>query len=139
MIMKTMNSSIKRVVVIVMVMAAAFALPVMAQPQDYNQAIQPNATFHSTSTMTGSGSAYSSKPMLNADGTAHYNGASYSPVSGPRRVGAGTPGSGTPTTPGQGQPQNQFPIGDGLLPLLLCSLAYMGVTAIRRRKTTATR
>ena len=124
--MKTMNSSIKRVVVMVMVLAAAFALPAMAQPQDYNQAIQPNATFHSTSTMTGSGSAYSSKPMLNADGTAHYSGAtpaqSYSPVQAPA---AG---------PHKAPPIHADPLGDALLPLMLCALAYLIFRARKRAK-----
>ena len=41
----------------------------------------PQATFQSTSTMVGSGSAYASTPMLNADGTAAYSGATAEPSS----------------------------------------------------------
>ncbi len=69
---------------------------------------------------------------LNADGTVNEEayGIGKSNAPGPRR---------NPTNPVVDEENSNTPIGDGLLPLLLCALAYMGVTAIRRRKTTATR
>lgn len=70
--------------------------------------------------------------ILNADGTVNEEayGIGKSNAPGPRR---------NPTNPVVDEENSNTPIGDGLLPLLLCALAYMGVTAIRRRKTTATR
>ena len=112
---------------IVIVMLAVFALPAKAQFNQYHGAVAPQASFQSTSTMVGTGSAYSSNPMLNDDGTASYNGASY----GPHR--AKMDGPGVPTTPGQGSKENQFPIGDAVLPLMLCALAYLIVCATRKR------
>ncbi len=99
------------------------ALPIMAQPQTFNGATAPQATFQSTSTMQGSGSAYSSKPMLNSNGMATYEGASYTPAqapSGPKKVG--------------GQTIEGTPIGDAVLPLTLMCLLAAGVVYIRRRK-----
>ncbi len=114
---------------IVIVMLAVFALPAKAQQfNTFNGAVAPQASFQSTSTMRGTGSAYSSNPMLNDDGTASYNGASY----GPHR--AKMDGPGVPTTPGQGSEENQFPIGDALLPLMLCALAYLIFRARKRAK-----
>ena len=105
------------------------ALPIMAQPQTFNGATAPQVTFQSTSTMQGSGSAYSSKPMLNSDGMAVYNGASYGPNKAKKD---NTPG--TPSTPGQGKEEYQFPIGDPVLPLTLMCLLAAGVVYLRRRK-----
>ncbi len=91
----------------------------------------PTAVFQSTSTLAGSGSAYSATPTLAEDGTATYEGAG-----GPRRAemgGTGTPG--TPSTPGQGSQENQFPLGDALIPLLLMVMAYATYLLLRRRKS----
>ena len=111
-------------------MVAAFALPTMAQNYE---AQQPTATFQSTSTFTGSGSTYSSNPTINENGVATTP--SYSPArsSGPRR----TQSSGDPW--GQNQDggdtsEEGSPIGDAVLPLLLMSLAFVGVTYIRKRR-----
>ncbi len=87
----------------------------------------PSAAFQSTSTLPSSGSSFSANPGLNEDGTATYEGASYSPAqvpngSGPRK--SGTPGSGT----------NQQPLGDAVLPLLLLALAYLSTRVFLRRK-----
>ena len=57
--------------------------------------VAPIATFQSTSTMQGSGSTYSSNPMLNAEGQATYTTQESSPAyspGGPRRI--ITPGAG---------------------------------------------
>jgi hypothetical protein len=109
---------------IVIVMLAVFALPAKAQQfNTFGGAVAPQASFQSTSTMVGTGSAYSSNPMLNDDGTATYNGASYSPAeapSGPKKVG--------------GHAQEGTPIGDAVLPLMLCALAYLIFRARKRAK-----
>ena len=110
------------------------ALPAMAQTFGTQQAAQPNAAFQSTSTMMGSGSSYSANPTLNSDGTASYNGAA---ASGPRKAKkdeifdpGGEPG--TPVTP-----EVNPPVGDAVLPLLLCALAFCGVLYMRNRKEQA--
>ena len=85
----------------------------------------PSATFRSTSTMSVSGSTYSSQPMIGADGMATM-GETYtsSPApSGPRRIN-------TPGTNGQ-----QQPLGDTLIPLLLMVMAYATSILLRRRKS----
>lgn len=120
-------------VIMMIVAAALMVLPATAQFEKSQQMTgdAPSVTFQSTSTMTGSGSTYSATPALNADGTASYNGAS-SASSGPRR--AKKDGTGSPSTPGQGDANNQFPLGDAVLPLMLMALAFGGVVAVRRRK-----
>ena len=87
-------------------------------------ATAPTASFQSTSTMSGSGSAYSSNPSLNDDGTAAYNSASYAParaISGPNRI--------APVTP-EGDPT---PVGDEILPLLLMALVAGAVIVTKKR------
>ena len=112
-------------IMILVVMVAAFALPTMAQNFE---AQQPNATFQSTSTMMGTGSTYSSNPTINDNGTA--SAPSYAPASGPRKAGALPP----PPTVQEGDSGNQ-PLGDAVLPLLLMAAAYVGIVAIRRKRT----
>lgn len=120
-------------VIMMIVAEALMVLPATAQFEKSQQMTgdAPSVTFQSTSTMTGSGSTYSATPALNADGTASYNGAS-SASSGPRR--AKMDGTGSPSTPGQGDANNQFPLGDAFVPLALMALAFGGVVAVRRRK-----
>jgi hypothetical protein len=84
----------------------------------------PSASFHSTSTMTASGSSYSSQPTIGSDGVATM-GETYTssqPAGGPRRI----------VTPGAGGIQQ--PIGDALFPLLLFALAYGAWILTRRKK-----
>ena len=127
-IMKTMKRNIANVKVMgyrlwVMGLLLWLALPTMAQPHTINGATAPQVTFQSTSTMQGSGSAYSSKPMLNSNGMATYEGASYSPAEvygGPHRA--------RPTD------QSNTPIGDAVLPLTLMCLLAAGVVYLRRRR-----
>ena len=90
----------------------------------------PSATFHSTSTLPGSGSAYSPNPSLNEDGTASYEGASYSPAKA-----AGHPGGikKNPIIEGEGN----VPLGDGWLPLMLLLCAYAGYKKVRARSRSA--
>jgi hypothetical protein len=119
------------------IVASAVEYKNMYRPTGYEQrttvlAEAPTAVFQSTSTLAGSGSAYSATPTLDEDGTATYEGAS----SGPRRAkmgGTGTPG--TPSTPGQGSQENQFPLGDAFIPLLLMVMAYATSILLRRRNS----
>ena len=84
----------------------------------------PSASFQSTSTMTASGSSYSSQPTIGSDGVATM-GETYTSsqlASGPRRI----------VTPGNSGIQQ--PIGDVLFPLLLFALAYGAWILTRRKK-----
>ena len=116
----------KRIVMILMAVAL-IALPTMAQ--SFSQEDQLQTQFQSTSTLQGSGSAYSANPSLNADGTA-YNPAeastqAQSPAQAPR-------GPRKMTTPGAGTTDQ--PVGDAVLPLLLFACAYLGWSLFRARK-----
>ena len=115
--------------VIVMIMAAVFALPAMAGWIN-KQEQQPNATeqqsaFQSTSAMQGSGSPYTSTPAeLNDEGKATYEEKSEPVivVSGRRKV--------NPTKP----TTDPMPVGDAVLPMMLMAAAAAGAIALRRRK-----
>lgn len=105
------------------------SLSMMAQTAHEQQsfgATMPSAAFHSTgSTMMSSGSTYSANPTLSADGMASYSGASYSPASmpsGPRRASAFD------------DFDEDMPLGDALLPLMLMAFAFMGIIYLRRKK-----
>ena len=116
----------KRIVMIIMAVAL-IALPTMAQED----------LWQSTSTMQGSGSAYSSQ--INAVGatgvsdmatTTESNSPSKAP-SGPRK--SGSYGD-LFDLGGDTDPSNEFPIGDAVLPMLLCAAVFCGVIALRRRR-----
>ena len=95
------------------------------QPGAQVQTTSPSATFQSTSTLTGSGSALSATPMLGADGTATLDGAVSTPAqapSGPRR---------TITNPDD---DVENPIGDAVLPLLLLALAYLSTRVLLKSR-----
>ena len=128
---------------IVIVMLAVFALPAKAQFNQYHGAVAPQASFQSTSTMRGSGSAYRSNPVVSSYGTAVYtpstgtyrarkadlDGDGYDDETGEPAVnpwGDQTVNNTDPNGPGQ-------PIGDAVLPLMLCALAYLIVRATRKR------
>ena len=121
----------KRIIMMI-VGVALMALPAMAQTFGAQQAEQPNATFQSTSSMSGSGSQYSANPSLNSDGTAVYTSAS-SPAKapgGPRREMV------IPTPPGGGGDKiPQEPIGDAVLPLMLMAVAWAMFVYFRRKQT----
>ena len=104
------------------IMAAVFALPAMAQwsttATPFAPVKAPVAAFCSTSCMTPSGSPHSFNPSLNADGKAIYGGGSGSSTStdvprNPRRI--------IPPNPGT----DPMPLGDAVLPLLLMALGYI--------------
>ena len=117
-----MNESLKNMKKIVMILMAValIALPTMAQEDQWQ----------STSSMQGSGSAYSSQ--VTAVGATDINSMattteSYTPAkapSGPRKA------FDNPGDIGQGE----SPIGDAVLPMLLMAIAFGGYIAIKRRK-----
>lgn len=105
-----------RIVIIIMA-AALIALPTMAQE------------WQSTSTMQGSGSAYSSQvTAVGATGVNSLAGtAASAPANaptGPRRVGS--------TELSDPNRSNESPIGDALIPLMLCAGAYLMIRARKR-------
>ena len=105
---------------------ALMALPTMAQTFETQKIEQPNAVFQSTSALQGSGSQYSANPMLGADGTATLDGAVSTPAqapSGPRR---------TISNPDDSE---ENPIGDAVLPLMLCAAVFCGFIAFRRKRS----
>lgn len=107
-----------------MVMGMLFvSMPVTAQNFG---AQQPNTVFQSTSTMTPTGSQYSSNPTLNSNGTA------VAPTSGPYKAKKDGLVPPPPPTVDENDTGNQ-PLGDALIPLMLCACAYLIVRATRRR------
>ena len=113
--------------VIVMIMAAVFALPAMAGwiKQEQQNATEQQSAFQSTSAMQGSGSPYTSTPAeLNDEGKATYEEKSEPVivVSGRRKV--------KPVTPDK----DPMPVGDAVLPMMLMATAAAGAIALRRRK-----
>ena len=96
---------------------------------------QGQTVFQSTSTMSGSGSSYSSNPSLNSDGTASYEGASYTPAQAPGKPGGHLRRDENPfggETIGDVTNPNEpgTPIGDAL-PLMLFLCAYVLMRAFR--------
>ena len=126
----------KKLVLLMILAAALMALPALAQNFGSQPADQPNASFQSTSTMTGSGSSYSANPTLNSDGTAAYSNASYSSSqnSGPRRAKHSTDSPGEVDTTVD---KENSPLGDAVLPLLLMSLSFCGYLYLRRKRSEA--
>ena len=94
-------------------------------------ATAPSATFQSTSSMSSSGSTYSANPELNADGTAAYEGGSYTSAKSPLIGGPRRNPSVDPTDPGN------TPLGDAVLPLLLMSFAFGMFVYFRRKRSEA--
>ena len=87
----------------------------------------PSAAFQSTSTMSSSGSTYSANPELNADGSATYEGASYTPAKSIRRPG----GIRKIDQPGD---DVENPLGDAVLPLMLLLGAYVCVRSFKKKR-----
>ena len=107
---------------VMIIMAVAFiALPTMAQEDPWQ----------STSSMQGSGSAYSSQ--VTAVGATDINSMAtttetYTPAkapSGPRKTLIGGPED----------KLGPSPIGDAVLPMLLCAAVFCGVIAFRRKRS----
>ena len=126
-----MKDMIKKIV-IMMVGIALIVLPTAAQTFSNQKTEQPNVVFQSTSVMTGSGSQYSANPMLNDNGTASYNGASYAPAKAPRKA---TMDDDETTIVTPGNTGSQAPVGDAIIPLLLMVMAYATIVFLRRKTT----
>lgn len=88
--------------------------------------------WQSTSTMQGSGSSYSSQ-VTAVGATSAVSAAttteSYSPASGPKRAKLGLP-----DTPSTKDDEGNVPVGDALIPLLLCACMYLSVRVFLKRK-----
>lgn len=118
------------------VLATVSVLGVCAQ----GLAQQEQTVFQSTSTLSGSGSSYSSNPSLNSDGTASYEGASYTPAQAPGHGHIKRDPSnpfGDETIGGTDNPMEPgTPIGDVFWPLMLltCVYALMRAFLINKRK-----
>ena len=126
----------KKKVIMLVVMVAALVLPAMAQQFGEKETrvggmYDQKTTFQSTSTLQGIGSAYSSTPMISAQGTAEYSGASTPSGSGPRRAKM-EDDWGDPVEGGEGDEGS--PIGDAALPLSLLALAYAVYMMVCRRR-----
>ena len=129
------NKTSRRNRLLVLLMAAVFALPAIAgwNTAGINKdATTTQQTFHSTSTMQGSGSSHSYMPAsLNEEGRATYadpydTSSSYAPR-GPRRSKEDPGELGYNSDPSS-------PVGDAVLPLLLFAAAFGGVITFRRRR-----
>jgi hypothetical protein len=111
----------------ILMAVALLALPTMAQQQEWQ----------STSAMQTSGSNYT--PQVNVIGAESAQQiatttTSYSPAKGPNRM-RQEESAGDGRTPGEATSgSNQSPIGDAMLPLMLCALAFGGVVALSRRR-----
>ena len=110
------------ILVVGMLMACLLPMTVYAQQE-----------WQSTSTMQGTGSAYSSQvTTVGATGVAVMGASTSTPAhapSGPLREQASGRNPGEATTG-----SNQSPLGDALIPLSLLALAYAAVIAFRKRK-----
>ncbi len=132
-------------ILMTVVMAAAFLLPAMAQSYGTQSSTDrqhsvaaPAAGFRSTSVMSGSGSAYSSNPSLNTDGTASYNSAAASPAKapgGPHRAPDPVSSNDWWSIPGNENEKGfDAPLGDALIPLLLMVMVYAAYIFPRRKR-----
>ena len=123
-----MKTTIYNIVYGLMVMGAlVVSVPMSADSLWTNM---PITDFQSTSTMDGSGSAYSSNPTLDEDGTANSpSGAK----SGVRKSSPALP----PTPTIDPNDTGNAPIGDAVLPLLLMALGYAFVRYRRKQRFNA--
>lgn len=154
--------NVRHLMMVITCMALLGAMQVMAvtyepqkplkrysHPMPVMTATAPTATFQSTSSLPTSGSVYTTTPALNENGTVNEEayGVGRRNVSGPRRVGGpgsvgneddeGGGGSGLNQESQNDNSENGSPIGDAVLPLLLCALAFCGVLYMRKRKAQA--
>lgn len=121
----------KKFVMIIMAVAL-IALPAMAQQQEWK----------STSAMPGTGSTYS--PQIQQVGAeyapsmASTTTETYSPAKAPgrprRTEGSSSDGDFNETSE-NGTGDEGSPIGDAMLPMLLCAAAFCGVIALRRKRS----
>lgn len=137
--MKTLRYVLTVIGILSVMSVTAATYGTMHQPQKRgNQYAQinnqmPTATMSSTgSTMMNSGSTL---PMAAASGTTTAN--DYAP-SGAHRPKRSVDSDDEEITPPEdnGEP-DPTPVGDAVLPLLLCALAFCGVVYLRKRKAQA--
>ena len=91
----------------------------------------PISSFQSTSTLSGGTRSDAATPLINTDGSvagSAYMGSISAPT-GPLKA----PGTGTGTPGGNLNPDEQQPLGDVLIPLLLLASAYAVYKVTRRR------
>ena len=112
--------------IIMIIMAAAFVLPTMAQTMQ----------FQSTSSMRGSGKYVAPVTAVGATSAA----STYSPAKAPgMKRGYDANGNWTPDSDDFGGgaesgASEQFPLGDAVMPLALMALTFAGVIYFRKRK-----
>ena len=100
------------------------------------QAALAQQEWQSTSTMQGSGSAYSSQvTAVGATGVATMGATSSAPANAPSRPRRISDFDNSPTD--GNQDTEHSPLGDAVLPLLLMAAGFGLYTALRRRKETA--
>ena len=104
------------------------SMPAMAQWGNDNQvgASAPSTTFQSTSTMSGSNSAYASNPNIDNDGMA-------AAPSNRRTIGVRRNDDiNNPTV--DPEDEGNEPIGDAIFPLLMAAGAFLLMKVLRRRR-----
>lgn len=118
----------------IVVLAIVLAIPSWAQFNKNAHGSTSAVTFRSTSAMTGAGSAYSSNPILNDNGTAAYS-EHYSPAQAPGKPYKAPPplNSDDDFTEETGQGLNT-PVGDAVIPLLLMVMVYAAYIFPRRKR-----
>lgn len=130
----------KRKIVAIMILCLPALLGVgQAKAVDYKSVYQPvyepievpQATFQSTSAYSVQWQEGSATPMLNSDGS--MNGEAYMGSSSYPRSVIRKGGTGTPSFP---QPENQQPLGDGLLALIVLAGGYVVVRRVRLARST---
>lgn len=90
----------------------------------------PSVVFQSTSAYSGQWNQDAQQSMLNEDGSVNSGVYMGAPRRDPISPGGGTNGPGTPGSP----TNNQQPLGDALLPLLLLACAFAIYKVSRRRR-----
>ncbi len=93
----------------------------------------PSVSMRSTSTLYSSGSTL---PQAAITGTYTADEMNAPARIGPRRVGEG---GGFADDEDPDLPGDTVPLGDAVLPLMLCALAFCGVVYLRRRRTALSR
>lgn len=134
--MKTLRYILSLIAILSVVSVAAATFGKPYQPQGHGVQYASSYTQMPTLPMSSTGSAMmrsgSTLPMAAVSGTTTAD--DYTPArsSRPRRVGEdeGFEGGDEPDVPA-----NPFPLGDAMLPMLLCAAVFCGAIAIRRKRS----
>ncbi|MBR6830368.1 MAG: hypothetical protein IKM83_07130 [Paludibacteraceae bacterium] len=113
-------------IVMILMAVVLIALPIMAQQQEWK----------STSTMQGAGSSYA--PQISAVGATTANEMATTTESYSAAKAPGGPRKDY-WKPGEYGQDEESPIGDALLPLILCAAVFCGVIALRRKRSALSR